>query len=54
VLDVETMTRGADVVHVSQRFRLHGTAGDSITITQTFRLVTTGDGPSGSSGRSVR
>jgi hypothetical protein len=42
--DVESTTRGADVVRVSQRFRLQGSAGGSITFRQTSVWVQTADG----------
>jgi hypothetical protein len=42
--DVEAVSRGADVAHVSHRLRLHGSAGGTITMTALFRIVVAKDG----------
>jgi hypothetical protein len=42
--DVETLSRGADTVHVTHRLRLHGTDGGTISLSEVLRVVVGADG----------
>jgi hypothetical protein len=42
--DVESLSHGADSVHVTHRLRLHGSDGSAISLTELFRVVVGPDG----------
>ncbi|MFN2559822.1 MAG: hypothetical protein ABR571_00815 [Jatrophihabitans sp.] len=41
---MESTSRGTDFIHVSQRLRLHGTDGGTITLLHTMRIAITPEG----------